>query len=157
MLQDERILILDPQELRIYCLQLARVGYSLRQIAALVGSSKSSVGRFVAAGLAGVDMAKLQAERLSRYEWNSEPTVSPGAGTRELLAAWKIMQRRERRYRANREPLADPAEKRVLHLQGPDEEISAALARRCVLGEGPGEPPCDSELCDERQPPCPRS
>ena len=50
-----------------------------------------------------------------------------------------------------------PAEKRVLHPQGPDEELSAALARRCVLSDTPGELPCDSELCGDRQPPCPRS
>jgi hypothetical protein len=155
MLAEERPL--DPQELRIYCLQLAQAGYSLRRIAALVGSSKSSVGRYLAAGLRGVDLPKLHTERLQRYHWNSEPTVSPGAGTRELLAAAKIMERRERRSRGNREPLPGTPEKRVLRAQGPNDEISAALARRCVGGEGPADLPCSSELCDDREPPCPHT
>lgn len=55
-----------PQELRLACLRLRKAGLSLRQIAARVGVSKSTVQRYVAAGPAGIDLSELFGERLER-------------------------------------------------------------------------------------------
>jgi hypothetical protein len=114
------------------------------------------VARYLAAGLAGLDLQELRAERLRRY-WSSEPPRSSSAGVGELLALGKQMERRDRRYRRNHEPPQGEPERRVLRAQGPDDQLSAALARRCVLGEGLGSLLCSSELCGDREPPCLRS
>jgi transposase-like protein len=58
---------LRPQERRIYCLRLSKAGYSCRAIARLVGTSKSSVQRILAAGADAVDTTVLVPERLERY------------------------------------------------------------------------------------------
>ena len=58
---------LAAQELRVYCLRLGKAGLSCRAIARLVGSSKSSVQRCLAAGTPAMDMAALVSERLERY------------------------------------------------------------------------------------------
>jgi len=82
MLEDE--LPLEPQELRIYCLRLAKAGLSVRQIAALVDSSKSSVQRYIAAGREGIDMPDLVRERLRRSSrsffapWSDDPKALRG-------------------------------------------------------------------------------
>ena len=155
MLRDEKPL--GPQELRVYCLRLAKAGYSLRRSAALVGISKSSVARILAAGLGGVDSWALLDERLERY-W-SLPQVDEEEDSLGLICAQvAVLQQRARRYRRNRvvPPEGEP-ERRVLIAQGPDDEVSAALARRCVLAEVPGSLPCPSDHCHGRQPPCPRA
>jgi transcriptional regulator with XRE-family HTH domain len=54
---------LGPQESRLACLRLRAAGLSLRQIAAQVGISKSSVGRYLAAGRQGIDPLELYRER----------------------------------------------------------------------------------------------
>ena len=59
---------LFDQELRVWCLRLGKEGLSLRVIARHTGASKSSVGRYLAAGLGGVDLLKLSRERLYRYD-----------------------------------------------------------------------------------------
>ncbi len=58
---------LDDQELRIWCLRLSKAGLSLRAIARHCGVSKSSVARYLAAGLEGIDHLALGRERLRRY------------------------------------------------------------------------------------------
>jgi AcrR family transcriptional regulator len=54
---------LGPQESRLACLRLHISGLSLRQIAAKLGISKSSVHRYLAAGTAAIDVSALAAER----------------------------------------------------------------------------------------------
>jgi len=70
-----------PQESRLACLRLRAAGLSLRQIAALVGYSKSSVGRFLAAGQAGIDLGELASERLLRSFLPAHPPfIDVGGG-----------------------------------------------------------------------------
>jgi AcrR family transcriptional regulator len=57
---------LGPQESRLACLRLHISGLSLRQIAAKLGISKSSVHRYLAAGTAAIDVSALAAERRRR-------------------------------------------------------------------------------------------
>jgi hypothetical protein len=105
ILADE--LPLAPQELRIYCLRLARAGLSLRHTAALVGSSKSSVGRYCAAGLEGVEiwlLANERRERLQALRW------SPRTMTLKKLA---MLERDFRRLGFHRRKASD-LEERVL-------------------------------------------
>ena len=64
-LEDERPLA--PEEQRVWCLRLGRMGLSCRTIARLAGTSKSSVQRYLAAGTAAIDRASLARERLGRY------------------------------------------------------------------------------------------
>ncbi len=59
---------LFDQELRVWCLRLGKEGLSVRAIARHTGTSKSSVQRYLAAGLEGVDLLKLSRERLYRYD-----------------------------------------------------------------------------------------
>jgi AcrR family transcriptional regulator len=61
-----------PQECRLACQRARAAGLSLRQIAARLGISKSSVHRYLAAGTAGIDLVELYRERqmeagLDRY------------------------------------------------------------------------------------------
>ena len=58
---------LGPQERRLACLQLGAAGFSLRQIAAETGISKSSVARLLLIGVEAIDQRELLAERLRRY------------------------------------------------------------------------------------------
>ncbi len=58
---------LRAQERRVYCLHLAKEGFSCRDIALLVDSSKSSVQRYLVAGRDAIDMEALDRERLARY------------------------------------------------------------------------------------------
>jgi hypothetical protein len=120
-LQEE--LPLEPQELRTYCLRLAKAGLSVRQIAALVGSSKSSVGRYLAAGLAGLDREVLIAERLRRYWAVAE--LSPVTGLRALRQQMKVLERRARRYRRYSALRGEP-EERVFIAQNAADEVGAA-------------------------------
>ena len=121
MLEDE--LPLEPQELRIYCLRLAKAGLSLRQIAALVGSSKSSVARFLAAGRQGLDTRALLAERLQRYR--AFPAMPLGDDPKALDEHANMIARHVRRFRLNRAPRSEP-EERVLIAEGANHEVSAA-------------------------------
>jgi hypothetical protein len=98
---------LAPQERRIYCLRLARVGFSLRRIAALVGSSKSSVGRYLAVGLAGIDSEELTSERRERY-WALPPECED-----DVFSELAMIDRDIRRWGLDRRK-ADDLEQRVL-------------------------------------------
>jgi hypothetical protein len=98
---------LAPQERRIYCLRLARVGFSLRRIAALVGSSKSSVGRYLAAGLAGIDSEELTSERHERY-WALPPECED-----DVFSELAMIDGDIRRWGLDRRK-ADDLEQRVL-------------------------------------------
>ena len=101
-----------PEERRLACLLLRRRGLSYRQIAAEVGSSKSSVARICAAGQAGIDLPALLGERRRR----SYQTMSLNQLARELkrhgLYGW-----------ANRE-----AEVRLLYCEGAEGTGSESLA-----------------------------
>jgi AcrR family transcriptional regulator len=77
------------QQCRLDCLRLRTAGLSLRQIAARVGVSKSSVQRYLAAGPAGIDLLELYRERLletglDRYRSLADGSLTPGAIAREL-------------------------------------------------------------------------
>jgi hypothetical protein len=72
-LDDERPLA--DQELRAWCLRLAKLGLSLRTIARLAGTSKSSVQRYLAAGTAAIDRTALTTERLERYRDSQGPAL----------------------------------------------------------------------------------
>ena len=124
-LQDtlEGELPLGAQELRIYCLRLAKAGLSLRQIAALVDSSKSSVGRYLLAGLRGVDMKALTIERLERL-W-AYPAVPAGDDPKALREQVMMIGRHARRFHFNRASGSEP-EERVLIAESADDEVSTA-------------------------------
>jgi hypothetical protein len=112
---------LAPQELRIYCLRLDRGGLSVRGIAALVGSSKSSVGRFRAAGLEGVSiwlLANERRERLRALRW------SPKTMTLEKLATF---ERDFRRLGLHRRKASD-LEVRVLTVAKADRAAASKQA-----------------------------
>ncbi|GEM_PF-245082 len=86
---------LEAQELRLYALALRRSGLSLRAIAACLGSSKSSVARYCAAGRQGLDIRELLAERLARAT-GCPPSCGggpPGISQHEEL----LLERRARR------------------------------------------------------------
>jgi len=82
---------LEPQECRLACLRLHTAGLSLRQIAAWIGISKSSVHRLLAEGPEAIDLFALSSER----RWRDPFAGSTGRGrhrrsatqfeTRELL------------------------------------------------------------------------
>jgi hypothetical protein len=72
-LEDERPLA--DQELRVWCLRLGKLGLSLRTIARLTGTSKSSVQRYLTAGTAAIDRMALTSERLERYRDSQGPAL----------------------------------------------------------------------------------
>jgi transposase-like protein len=121
-LKDE--LPLEPQELRVYCLRLAKAALSVRQIAALVGTSKSSVGRYLAAGRDGLDREVLIAERLRRYWAVAE--LSPEAGLRALRQQMKVFERRARQYRRYSASGGEPEERLFIARDAADEVDAAA-------------------------------
>jgi hypothetical protein len=115
----EAELPLGAQELRIYCLHLRKASLSLRQIAALVDCSKSSVGRYCAAGLHGVDMQALITERLERL-W-AFPTAPLGDDPKALREYLMMIGRHVRRLRFKWAPGTEP-EERVLIIADADDE-----------------------------------
>jgi hypothetical protein len=104
-LKDE--LPLWPQELRVYCLRLARAGLSVRRIAALVDYSKSSVGRYLAAGLQGIDWETLADERRERLRDLRRTPIT-------LTRKGKAMMDHELRRLGHHRPRADDLEERVV-------------------------------------------
>lgn len=72
-LEEERPLA--DQELRVWCLRLGKLGLSLRTIARLTGTSKSSVQRYLAAGTAAIDRMALTSDRLERYRDSQGPAL----------------------------------------------------------------------------------
>ena len=114
-LKDE--LPLRSQELRIYCLRLARAGLSVRRIAALVDCSKSSVARYCAAGLEGIDTEELTDERRERVR---ELHRTPIALTRKGMAMFDHELRRLGHHRQR----ADDLEERVV-IAAPADQANA--------------------------------
>jgi hypothetical protein len=114
---------LEPQELRLYCLRLSKAGLSLRQIAALVDTSKSSVARHLAAGLDGVDIEALVSEWLERFA--AFPAAAAGDGPKALRAQLKMIRRHARLSGLYRAPASEP-EERVLMTGRADEEAGTA-------------------------------
>jgi hypothetical protein len=80
---------LAAEELRVWCLRLAKTGLSCRAIARLAGTSKSSVQRYLAAGTAAIDRATLTRERLERYRDSQVPAL----GGLSLLAQVRLLDR----------------------------------------------------------------
>lgn len=101
---------LAAQELRVYCLRLGKAGLSCRAIARLVGSSKSSVQRCLAAGTPAIDMAALVSERLERYR---ESWAQPFGGL-SLSAQLRLLDRHAKRLGLYRMAAAEPEEKVLL-------------------------------------------
>jgi hypothetical protein len=114
---------LGPQELRLYCLRLSKAGLSLRQIAALVDTSKSSVARYLAAGLDGVDIEALVSEWLERFA--AFPAAAAGDGPKALRAQLKMIRRHARLSGLYRAPASEP-EERVLVAGRADEGAGTA-------------------------------
>ena len=106
---------LGPQESRLACLRLRSCGLSLRQIAARVGISKSSVGRYLLAGAAGIDPLELYRERqmeahLDSLAALSQGSLSSGVIGRELSA----IDRRAARWGLYRHYASENEEKVLL-------------------------------------------
>ena len=123
---------LGPQESRLACLRLRSRGLSLRQIAARVGISKSSVGRYLLDGAAGIDPFELYRERQMEAHFDSLAALSQGSRSsgvigRELreidrrAARWGLYRHyasenevkllfREAAGQEDGEPLATPAD-----------------------------------------------
>jgi hypothetical protein len=116
-----------PQELLIYCLRLSGAGFSVRRIAALVGSSKSSVGRYLIAGLAGVDLEELQSERRKRLQ-APPPDVTgyDGKALREVGVATISYVRRLGLDRIK----ASDLEERVVIVADAEEALDPDIMRR---------------------------
>ena len=103
---------LGPQESRLACLRLRAFGLSLRQIAARVGISKSSVGRYLLAGASGIDLLELYRERqleadLARYGSLGADQLSLKAIGREL----REIDRRAKRFGLYRHSATENEEK----------------------------------------------
>jgi hypothetical protein len=101
---------LDDQELRVWCLRLRKAGLSLRAIARHCGVSKSSVQRYLAAGLGGIDHLALSRERLRRYH---DGQLGSLAGL-PLHAQVRLLTRHVRKLGLERHSLQEREEKLVL-------------------------------------------
>jgi hypothetical protein len=112
------VLPLRPQELRVYCLLLARAGLSVRRIAALVDCSKSSVGRYLAAGLEGLDWEALTDERRQRL-WDPSPESED-----DVFSELAMLDHEMRRLGLHRQR-ADDLEERVL-IAAPADQAKAS-------------------------------
>jgi len=75
---------LGPQESRLACLHLHTSRLSLRQIAARVGISKSSVHRYLAAGTAGIDAFELASEQRRRLLTSYYAGLTPAEELRSI-------------------------------------------------------------------------
>ncbi len=115
-----------PQEVRIYCLRLAKAGFSLQQIAALVYYSKSSVQRYLAAGLEGIDMRPLVGKRLERY-W-APPPAPEGDDPKALRADLAMLGGAAGRLGLYRMDTSEP-EERVLIIADAEGAASADIDR----------------------------
>lgn len=106
---------LSEQGLRLWSVRLRSCGLSYRQIARLIGTSKSSVARYCAAGPAGIDALALIAEwQLSAADWpEAQPNDDPRAIGREL----RSLQRQLRRAGLLPRPQFEPEERRLLSLE----------------------------------------
>jgi hypothetical protein len=103
-LEDERPLA--PEELRVWCLRLGKLGLSCRTIARLTGTSKSSVQRYLAAGAAAIDRTALARERLERYHDSQLPAL----GGLSLLAQVRLLDRHAKQQGLYRSAAAEPEE-----------------------------------------------
>jgi hypothetical protein len=100
-LEEERPLA--DQELRVWCLRLGKLGLSLRTIARLTGTSKSSVQRYLAAGTAAIDRMALTSERLERYRDSHGPSLG-GLSLRSQARALGRYAKAQGLYRPHLEP-----------------------------------------------------
>jgi hypothetical protein len=104
-LEDERPLA--QEELRVWCLRLGRMGLSVRTIARLAGTSKSSAQRYLAAGTAAIEMQALVSERLERYHDSQLPAL----GGLALRAQVRLLDRHAKQQGLYRSSAAEPEEK----------------------------------------------
>jgi hypothetical protein len=104
-LEDERPLA--PEELRVWCLRLGKLGLSCRAVARLAGTSKSSVQRYLAAGTTAIEMQTLVTERLERYH---DPQL-PALGGLSLGAQLRLLDRHAKKQGLYRSSTAEPEEK----------------------------------------------
>lgn len=98
---------LDAEELRVWCLRLGKMGLSVRVIARLAGTSKSSVQRYLAAGTAAIDRAALARERLERYHDSQLPAL----GGLAPLAQLRLLDRHAKTLGLYRLAAVEPEEK----------------------------------------------
>jgi hypothetical protein len=98
---------LAAEELRVWCLRLAKTGLSCRAIARLAGTSKSSVQRYLAAGTTAIDRATLTRERLERYH-DSQMAAFGGLSLRSQV---RFLDRHAKQQSLYRYATAEPEEK----------------------------------------------
>jgi hypothetical protein len=103
---------LGEAELRPWCLRLRAAGLSYRQIGALLGSSKSSVARYCAAGRAGIDTMALVRERLEQA--SAGPAPPEGDDLRGLDAYLGALHRHALRLGLYHHPLSETEERVVI-------------------------------------------
>jgi hypothetical protein len=114
--------ILEPQESRLACLRLRTAGLSLRQIAARVAISKSSVHRYLAEGPDGIDLFALASER----RWRSQSPLFAGLRPAQELRSihrWAV------RRGFHRHSAAEHETRRLLR-EGADRESREILVTR---------------------------
>lgn len=112
--QLQQELPLGAQELRLWCLRLRAGGLSYRQIAPLVGSSKSSVARICAAGQAGIDRLALIRECVERAA--AMPPLVLGTNRRALGAELRSLHAHLQRRRLS-PPECEPEQREVSALE----------------------------------------
>jgi hypothetical protein len=98
---------LAPEELRVWCLRLGKMGLSCRKTARQAGTSKSSAQRYLAAGTAAIDQAALARERLERYHESQMPAL----GGLSLGAQVRLLDRHAKQQGLYRSSTAEPEEK----------------------------------------------
>jgi hypothetical protein len=99
-------------DLRLWCLRLRAAGLSYRQIAALVGTSKSSVARYCADGRAAIDVTALTRERLQRA-WVG-PVAPPDDDRGSLDVHLRAMHHHALRLGLYHHPLSETEERVVM-------------------------------------------
>jgi hypothetical protein len=107
-LEDERPLA--DQELRVWCLRLGKLGLSLRTIARLTDTSKSSAQRYLAAGTAAIDRTALTTERLERCRDSQGPVL----GGLPLPRQARLLDRYAKQQGLYRYAAIEPEEKVLL-------------------------------------------
>jgi transcriptional regulator with XRE-family HTH domain len=134
LIDQEEYNYLGPQESRLACLHLRAHGLSLRQIAARVGVSKSSVQRYLLAGASGIDLLELYRERqLEAYLTRSGSLANGQLGPRAIAEELREIDRDAKRWGLYRHS-ATENEERVCFRVAACEEVSEPPATLADYG-----------------------